>query len=405
MDSTEIEISTEEWRQVVAQVVPRLDSDEFDPLGQLLLEVDGGEHRWIGTDSAEMAVFRIAGGPARSDGLELRSFRTMVPARLFMNQPPTEARLVIERDADTCQAILIAGGVMADLPCVESDYPDWRYLYDTALSGPGARLRLPTETLWRLVAPLFTVPNNGEAPETMSCELLVSDSRLFGIVWWEGSPPTRRSVTPLEVEGDGEVVVSLQRLWGLVRDLDGDMVEVFIPAEPGRPLTISGNGVVALLMPLDLMATARQRLEHLLRDWLGTDELHQDEDGDYPIRLPDGTRLFVRLDAGRQPMVRIFSVLAQEVPSSLELLEELNELNVSTPGVKAVHWRGSVMAEVELVAETLDPPELSTALWQVARTAQHYWPMLESYFGSRGDQTTGDSDIEDDVDTDTDDEE
>jgi hypothetical protein len=121
----------------------------------------------------------------------------------------------------------------------------------------------------------------------------------------------------------------------------------------------------------------------LLCRYLGLESVVRDEDGDYPIKTHDEIDYWVRLNTETAPpTAQVFSVLATEVECSEGLLRELNDINTSAPHIKVMWFDGSVMAEVEVVAEELDMPALSNAMDVVTETTRKYLPVLGSYFGS-----------------------
>jgi hypothetical protein len=80
--------------------------------------------------------------------------------------------------------------------------------------------------------------------------------------------------------------------------------------------------------------------------------------------------------------VQVFSIVLRDVTSTHELLAELNSLNAGV-GFARVFWvNDQVLAEVELLAETLDLEELANACRTVARVSDELGPLLAASFGA-----------------------
>jgi hypothetical protein len=113
------------------------------------------------------------------------------------------------------------------------------------------------------------------------------------------------------------------------------------------------------------------------------ESVETDEDDDYLVSTPDGHHLWVRLYTDADPAsVQVFSVLAINVQPAPGLLEELNSINGTAAHIKVLWASGAVMAEVDLVAQTLTLPEFANAVHVVRRTAERHRDILISYFGT-----------------------
>jgi len=116
----------------------------------------------------------------------------------------------------------------------------------------------------------------------------------------------------------------------------------------------------------------RVRVEAVLAQALGYAP-RKDEVGNWPFDR--GSARFVvgvvQPSAQATPILAVVSQLAQ-VPKTPELLELLNQVNAQVSFVRVYWMNGAVLASSELVAETVDPPELMNALGQVATIADAY---------------------------------
>ncbi|WP_412538455.1 YbjN domain-containing protein [Longispora sp. K20-0274] len=101
-----------------------------------------------------------------------------------------------------------------------------------------------------------------------------------------------------------------------------------------------------------------------------------------PVAIRSGTAIvYVRLIDAEPAVVRVFSPLLREIDSGPELLAELNELNGRLSFLR-LFWRDrTVYAAAELLAETLDEPELANACDSLADAADYYDEWLGARFG------------------------
>lgn len=122
------------------------------------------------------------------------------------------------------------------------------------------------------------------------------------------------------------------------------------------------------------------RLTRLLRDYLETDEVLTDEAGLVPIRYGSAV-VFVGLVEGDPPLVHLRSPVLRQVPCSAALLAALNEIN-SQLGFGRMFWEGdAVFATENLVAHTIDLPELRAACDTLVVFADRHDDLLAARFG------------------------
>jgi len=76
----------------------------------------------------------------------------------------------------------------------------------------------------------------------------------------------------------------------------------------------------------------------------------------------------------------VFSVLATDVEPSPGLMEELNAINTSAAYVKVLWVDRGVIAETDLVAESVGRIEIGNALKLVAETVDKYRSILGAFF-------------------------
>jgi hypothetical protein len=125
----------------------------------------------------------------------------------------------------------------------------------------------------------------------------------------------------------------------------------------------------------------REGVEAVLAEVFGPDVVHVDHDGDYLLSTVDGIRIHGRLVDDEPVRLQIFGVVVAGVEKSPGLLEELNDYN-STIGFARAFWvEEQVLVEVDLVAETLDPTEVSTAFDRIADIGRLLGPMIAALYG------------------------
>ena len=103
----------------------------------------------------------------------------------------------------------------------------------------------------------------------------------------------------------------------------------------------------------------RERVNTMVREYLQVpqgEQLRMDADGDIPIRW--GSALYyVRLLDKSPTLVQVFCVVLRNVPSTHELLEEINIINEGIVVARMFWAEGNVIAAAELFAEHLDQEE------------------------------------------------
>src|SRR5690606_14769710 len=183
-------------------------------------------------------------------------------------------------------------------------------------------------------------------------------------------------------------VAASPRLWSnLVDSLDPGPVKLVLPSEPSRALRLEQEGHTVLLMPVDPGRPALQRATACLEEVFGPDVLLLDDDGDF-VLTNYGVPVYARLDGGNRPLLTVFATVLYDVEPTGELLEELNQINVGVSFARA-HWSdGIVTVRGELVADTVDPPELIAMFDRVRELADGLGPALSVRFGGKSPQAS-----------------
>lgn len=125
---------------------------------------------------------------------------------------------------------------------------------------------------------------------------------------------------------------------------------------------------------------ATSHLETLIENMTGTAKATPDRDGDYFIPTR-GAGFFARVGGDEPPIIRLFSVMADEVPPSPELYEALNGINTQLSFLRAMHVRGQVMIEGELLALTAHPTDFGGVCGRIAHASDHFGPLVTERFG------------------------
>jgi hypothetical protein len=128
------------------------------------------------------------------------------------------------------------------------------------------------------------------------------------------------------------------------------------------------------------LETIRAHVRALLLEYLGADELHLNDTGAVPIRAGSAA-IYVHVVEDETPMVQLVSPVLAGVDASQDLYEALNRINAAIDVGRFFWEAGTVIAADNLVAETLDLIELSTACDGIADLADRYDDELQARFG------------------------
>ena len=379
----EIEIPAGELEEVIARVVPAACADETRIDGDVRLDVVDGRRVWIATDSIWMVMLRAGAGADVAVSMPPRLLRgTWHSSTLRLTIP------AVDEDGRPRGHITLADAhSRAETHLPTSRYPDWRAIVAVAEEAPTTSVRVDPRVLYEALAQVSVAPfdlsEHGAPPPPV--ELAVGAGELSLRTDWPIVGPTVVTV-PAVVEGPAtEVLASAGRLQDLLVWAAGERVTLHVPRVPSVSIRVEADDWSALLMPISRdwrLAPTRERLEALLKEEYDLDELIADEDGDYPFRVGDGV-MFVQLvdREDRPPLVRVFARLVEQAERSLELLEELNDLNARIGLARMFWFDGRVVAETEVIATDLDGSELRAAIGAVQTVVTELAPILSVRFG------------------------
>jgi len=231
--------------------------------------------------------------------------------------------------------------------------------------------------------------------------LRIDGEVLQAIVGWKGCGRTEYSLQ-CSVRGEAAVPVNPLYLHSLLRLFPPDAtVEICIPQWRGTVVQLRCGADIAALIPIKNEGQLlRERVEAVIREVAGPLAVVQDGDGDYPLRRYH-TPIYGRLleNGEPAPLLQVFAMVLDDVEPSIEMLAELNDLNATLGFARIFLIDRQVLAEVDLVATTLDATELDTALDRISDLAMRITPMIAAVFGGtaparapvpRGDRRRGD---------------
>jgi hypothetical protein len=134
---------------------------------------------------------------------------------------------------------------------------------------------------------------------------------------------------------------------------------------------------------MDPREALRPHVENIVRAYLGLaagEDLAVDGDGDIPVR--SGSAMYYVSLLDREPvLVRVWSIVLDEIETSADLLEELNEMNSSIVAARVFSTGRRIVAATELRADTLDAAELAFACDSIGALADWIDNTMQIRFG------------------------
>ena len=125
----------------------------------------------------------------------------------------------------------------------------------------------------------------------------------------------------------------------------------------------------------------RSHVERCLQDNWDLCRVQTDDDGDYPFRA--GTSAcWVQLEQGLSPAsVAVFAHAATDVPGTVKVLREVNEVACAARFVSVFWCGGAVIVRRLILAADVDRASLEHTCEAVAAVAGDIGPMFASVFG------------------------
>ena len=129
----------------------------------------------------------------------------------------------------------------------------------------------------------------------------------------------------------------------------------------------------------------QSHIEVLMQQYLQSDELQVDCDGDIPVR--HNTAVYtVRLaprDTACEPHVEVYAVVVADVDADPGLYEALNSINRKLSHARAFWVDRKVVMASELVGPSVDLPTLACVCDEISIAAHVEGPTLANTFGGR----------------------
>src|SRR3954453_4161786 len=133
------------------------------------------------------------------------------------------------------------------------------------------------------------------------------------------------------------------------------------------------------------MATSeglRARVEAMVKQHTGADELVTDEEGDWAVRS-GSARYYVRLTDDDPPIVVVYAEILVGVTATPKLYETLNAVNGYITFGRMFHQGEAVLVSTELLAATMNADEVAAACRSIAELADRYDDLFQAEFGGR----------------------
>lgn len=388
---TTISIPTDEFRRAWA-LYQFATTDERSPLGELRLRSDGRRRTWSGCDprlgmtitgGSDQQVYDIGLSWALLAAVDVASW----------SDDDLTLRLDDEHDVPIVHLEGPGGGVT--MTRHDHPYPDVTGLgpdADTAAGTATVRaadlLRLVVTGRWKR-----EWEADGDRPNSNECWLSFDDD---SIVVSTRSEQLGRMDVRLKAPGsDGtvQVLVDPDLLAHLVEHMPpDDEVTIRLSRLDGDPIVFDGPDWQAYLMPRTTpYHRLVEELHSLLEATLGPVARIQDADGDYPLRR-HGLPVYGRIHTDEVGTVwfRVFAVLAGGIEPGPDVFRELNDLNSNGRYARLFFVDGQILAEVDLLATTLDADELIEAIDRITTIASEVIPTLTIVLG--GSVTPNDAD-------------
>jgi hypothetical protein len=373
---TSVSIPIDEWFNA-RRLLALINDDERSPFGQVRLTSNGKVRDWSATDAYRGAYVSLTADGASVDvGISPTLFEGLE----MLADGIDELTLNIDDEADVIE-LVGPGGVLAveavhhDMPSVVAIVPD---LEDIKGSARVSALRLHQAVT--AVARSRQTPEDGTPPPGI---VLAIGDTLQVRAEWSDVGETFVQVAAEEVTGDVMVEVNPRFLLPLIELFDrNDELVLKIPKYNNQPVILDGPTATCVLMPVKNSFTrAREHVESLIEDVCGHLSVVRDADGDYPLQLRS-MPVFGRLVFDEEPaLLQVFAVVLGGIPASDELYRELNDLNANSSFARLFHVGEQVLAEVDLVAETLDASELRTAINGIREVGETIMPTLSMVLG------------------------
>ena len=368
-----VSIPRDEWMQAV-DLVKFTGPDHAAATGYVRVFTQEGQRYWMASDVITGLYF-----PGDSDSAE---WALNIPVMAFAatkNNLIGVDSVVIHLDEESRRTIIVASTTEFSFDRLIADHPasnlDWSKPSD------GASITVNRAQLQQTLGPRPIDPINADN-EKVPVVLGISARGLSISAVYSDTGYSEVLIPGIHEGSELEVRLYLNQLMKVVPTLfSGEECTITIPTFSGRPIHIECGLETALVMPVQTSyEMAVSRVREVIGENLGNIALERDSDGDYPLRR-HGLPIYGRFHNDDRPLFQVFAVVLDGVAESPELYAELNSLNANLQQARVFHVEDQVLAEVDLVAESLDGVELITAMDHIQKFAESIAPTLRVVFG------------------------
>ena len=357
--------------------------DESDPTALLRLQSDGERRTWTVTNRQEGVAFQGGEDSERYD-VSL-SWALIHAAILFGHQDP---------DRDITLKFHETNGV--PLVTVSSPFGSTTTTYCSAAIPDFDRIRIPDQRIAGMA--LLSIGALGDGLHAASFERELRDGtpvdQMVNMGFENGLVVLRKHAPqsglieykiPAEY-ASADIQVSLDPK-AIGRVLGGtyrsDDITVTLSTSNYDPMWFKGDGWEGFVYPTSSpIRRATEHAESIIHQIYGPAAMNRDPDGSYPL-VTSGNAVSARIvcDDNQVPWLNVVSLVAVDVPATPDLFVELNDYNTNCQQVRLAYTDGQVIACVDLVAGTLDEPELELAVDRIRDVAGNIMPLLTAVIG------------------------
>jgi len=393
-----------EWEQV-NRLRSALGDDERVMIGRIHLSCDGTRRVWDASNSYR--ALRFVGG--EDNGVYAVSLPPLLASfAAIASAPDGETELELKVDADGSRTIVLSGtGGITSYDAFSGSAPQMGEFFERVEGVAEATVDIQDfRFLWSLIGlhrdqrTQHYRPSEEEVNK-IPVTLYIADGLAGAKVYHDElgvhmssvpakttGVPAQRSMSHDNLKAALEGIEMLIAFGSDAAGIDAPFyATIVMPEDEDAPVQIFGRDAVAIVMPRRSRAGAlRDHVEEVIRDCFDYVAAERDADGDYPLfrhRVP----VFGRLDLSGNPVwLQVYTVLLSNIECTPDLLKELNDLNQHMSYAPLYHevtedGVGQVVSEIDLLAETLDPAELRTAVERIHELAIHIAPTLAAVFG------------------------
>jgi hypothetical protein len=386
VDTIEVTIPADEW-SAAWPLTHLIIDDERHATGHIRLRTVEGRRRWTATDRYRTAD--IEGG-ADVEGYSILLSLALLHAVHSCIGDAETARLRIEFVDGVASLVSVGtGNSFTTVAVIDPPFPDIDATFELDPDEIAASATVTGSDLYAFVRSRYSRIDAVDDSETDLANpqywFGIHDGMIHSRIDWNDIGMTLSSLVAENVDGEAGAPTNptqLESVIGCFRH--DDEIKIVIPHDRDRALLFVCSDRRASLMPLlSEIHHLRRGVEEAIEAAIGPLALVRDADGDYPLRR-DGLDIWGRITPDSSPvLLQTFAVVLNDVEPTAELFAELNDLNSNLGFARIFAIGGQVLAEVDLVAETVDAAEVITAVERISDVAVRLAPMLQAVFGGR----------------------